>query len=150
MNTFSAAKGKNLPTGDLVLEAIIDNGALSGKKIAKYLKIEANKVSSAIFNLKKSGYLQHVGHNCYDITDLGEERARKAMEKLAKYRHPAPDPQLNQWHKPEIETAAAEISQEPEAPVAPDLAIDWQKEYITLSNKLVDAIGRLTATAPER
>jgi DNA-binding MarR family transcriptional regulator len=133
---------KQLRTGDLVIVALFDAGSpIKVKQICKEIVKSPAAVSSALHNLKARKLVYRILGHKWELTEEGRTEMRRIMPKLGRE---LPD---NGWHLPPSEKRIQErepipsLMPEPATKVSEE-TINWQREYIQLANKLVDAIGR--------
>lgn len=115
---------------DLILKVMQNAGSLTGKQVSDKICIRLATLEDLFAHLRKKQYLAPIGSallgdHIYQLTDLGRERAHKAMQECA-YAGPAPVPlddycdsvqaQTIRTEKPkraQLEEAFADISVEP-------------------------------------
>jgi DNA-binding PadR family transcriptional regulator len=128
---------------DALLLAVVDYGLDGCKEMRKNMEEMSNSAFYAlIYNARMKGFIRSVGVGKYELTDEGEERLKEQMKYMpqpngsqvtVRRLEQTPDPEADSEVKEEkVEGVVEEVDKVSD--------IDWAREYIILSNKLVDCI----------
>lgn len=129
---------RNQISNKIVL-SLLDRRSMSSRDLVRYLNVGSPAVNAATFGLRKRGLIEHTGYSRFSLTEAGKEYAGRLLAKES----PAPVEQAQDTSPTPEQVPETRRDQDCEPAESND--IDWSKEYIRLTHRIVDALVALTS-----